>query len=70
MLSEYQHEQQIWVRGAHFSLLLSGRALTILDLMAQLSTECTRSGFVGFKLLSDDGEVWLMGSQAQHNQIS
>lgn len=69
---EYQPGQQVFLclRRAHLSSLLSGCALTILDFMAQLSTESTRSGFVGLKLLSDDGEVWLVGGQAQHDQIS
>lgn len=58
------------IRRAHLSLLLSGCALTILDFMSHLSTECTRSGFVGFKLLSDDREVWLVCGQTQHDQIS
>lgn len=49
------------LRGAHLSLLLSGCALAVLDLMAQLSTERTRPGFVGLELLSDDGEVGLVG---------
>lgn len=58
------------LRRAHLSSLLSGRALTILDFMAQLSTQSTRPRFVGLELLSDDGEVGLVGGQAQHDQIS
>lgn len=58
------------IRRAHLSSLLSGCALTILDFMSQLPTERTRPGFVGLKLLSDDGEVWLVRGQTQHDQIS
>lgn len=54
----------------HLSLFLSGCPLTIFDFMTDLPTECTGAGLVGFELLSDDGEVWLMGGQAQHDQVS
>lgn len=57
-------------RRAHLSLFLSGRPLTVFDFVTQLSAECAGAGFVGFKLLSDDGEVWLVGGQAQHDQVS
>lgn len=69
--SEYQPGQQLFLglRTAHLSLLLSGCALTVLDFMAQLSTESAWSGFVGLELLSDDGEVWFVRGQAQHDQI-
>lgn len=54
----------------HLSLFLSGRPLTIFDFMTDLPAECAGAGLVGFELLSDDCEVWLMGGQAQHDQVS
>lgn len=55
--------------GAHLSLFLSGRPLTVFDFMTQLSTERAGAGLVGLELLSDDGEVGLVGGQAQHDQV-
>lgn len=58
------------VCASHLSLLLSGCPLTVFDFVAYLSTEGAGTGFVGFELLPDDGEVWLVGGQAQHDQVS
>lgn len=55
---------------AHLSLFLSGRPLTVFDFMTYLIAERTGAGLVGFKLLSDDGEVGLVGGEAQHDQVS
>lgn len=34
-----------------------------------LTTQVTAPGFVGFELLPDDGEVWLVRGEAQHDQV-
>lgn len=51
------------------ALLLPGRPLTLLDLMAHLATKGAGTGLVGFELLPDDGEVRFVGGEAQHNQV-
>lgn len=55
---------------SYLSLFLSGHTLTVFNLMSHLATQGTGSGFIGFKFLSYNGEVGLMGGQTQHDQIS
>lgn len=57
-------------REPDLSLFLSGRALTLFELVAHLSAQGTGSRLVGLKLFSDDREVGLVSRQPQHNQVS
>lgn len=52
------------------ALLLPGRPLTLLDLVAHLAAKGAGAGLVGLELLPDDGEVGLVGGEAQHDQVS
>lgn len=65
------HIRRIYnTQRAHLALFLSRCPLAVFDFMTHLSAERTGAGLVGFKLLPDDGEVWLVCGKAQHDQIS
>lgn len=60
----------VCVLTSDLALLLSGRALTLFQLVAHLSTQGTGPRLVGLELLPDDGEVGLVRGQAQHDEVS
>jgi len=64
-----RHTLSTFWQEAHLSLLLPRRPLTVFDFVADLAAERTGAGLVGLELLSDDGEVGLVGGQAQHDEI-
>lgn len=58
------------IMSMYLSLFLPGHSLAVLELMAFLSTHSTGPRLVGLELFSDDGEIGLVSSKTQHDQVS